>query len=148
MSRRSPIAAIALCMALAGCSDSDADAIEAGSTQGDPIAAMDVTQSRAAQSLPEWLPADFPLPEDFSVESAQEIGQNTKVLNGSTDAPLDGLYESLSADLENAGYQVRNGEDYADQDLVYFEGKGCEDCTIRITDAGLSRTMQISLSMP
>ncbi len=150
MTFRASTLAMTLSLALVACGGGeDMAATDGGVDEGAGMGADsgEVVDTASATDMPEWVPAGFPLPGDFSVVGTQDIGQYTHVLDGTTDEPLDGLYESLSEDLSSAGYEVRDSEDYAEQDLVYFDGQGCSDCTIRIVDAGPARTMRISMTL-
>ena len=122
-----------LALTLAACGTGDA-----GDTAGADVA--DVVP------MPDWLPADFPVPDDFVAESDRQFGASTYMLRGRTATPLEGLYEQYAEDLTAQGYEVRQTPELIEQDLVFFSGNGWEDSTVRIIDSGTHRTLEIGLS--
>ncbi len=123
-----------------------------GNTEDAAAMASDSEAETAAISgngdIPEWLPGGFPLPDDFKLDGANNIGTSTHLINGRSDMPADQIYDFFADGLAEAGYDVRSREDYREQNMVYFEGNGCHDCTVTFTDAGAWRTMRISLTLP
>ncbi|MEM8696350.1 MAG: hypothetical protein AAGE05_10055 [Pseudomonadota bacterium] len=132
------ILAIPLAIGLVACGD--------GETGGAASADAEAGGANGVMAMPDWFPADFPLPDDFEPESDRQFGASTFMLRGTTAAPLEGLYETLANDLGAAGFQILDRPELVEQDLVYFNGNGWEDSTIRIVDSGDRRTLEISLS--
>lgn len=97
-------------------------------------------------AMPGWLPDGFPLPDDFVALDERSIGTRTRIMRGVTDQSGDGLFDSISQNLQSAGYEVRDGESYRADNLVYFSGKGYEDSTIRIRPGDGGSLLEISLS--
>lgn len=116
---------------------------------GDDASSADASGSDAAEeviAIPDWLPADFPLPDDFVAESDRRFGASTYMLRGNTAAPMEGLYAQYVEDLSAQGFEVRETPELEEQDLVFFSGNGWEDSTVRIIDSGDRRTLEIGLS--
>lgn len=96
--------------------------------------------------MPDWLPADLKLPDDFvPVEELYMAPINASILRGVTNEPIEDLFDSLSADLIAAGYDVRLGDDYRADNLVYFSGNGYEDSTISIRPGPNDTLLDIAL---
>ncbi|PEQ14274.1 hypothetical protein B2G71_01315 [Novosphingobium sp. PC22D] len=96
--------------------------------------------------MPGWMPAEISLPGDFVPLEERSLGTRTHLLRGVTQEPGDGLYDSLSADLREAGFEVRDGEGYRADNLVYFSGNGYEDSKIDIRPGDNDTLLEISLS--
>lgn len=117
-----------------------------GGEAGDAAGAGGDAEVADVVPMPDWLPADFPVPDDFVAESDRQFGASTYMLRGRTAAPLEGLYEQYAEDLTAQGYEVRQTPELVEQNLVYFGGNGWEDSTVRIIDSGTHRTLEIGLS--
>ncbi|QLC22785.1 hypothetical protein HFP51_11700 [Parasphingopyxis sp. CP4] len=129
------IAPIALTLAACG-----------GGEAGESVDADSDAQSAESIPMPDWLPEDFPVPDDFIAESDRQFGASTYMLRGRTATPLEGLYEQYAEDLTVQGFEVRQTPELVEQDLVFFNGNGWEDSTVRIIDSGDHRTLEIGLS--
>jgi hypothetical protein len=117
-----------------------------GGEAGEAVGADSDAQSVESIPMPDWLPADFPVPDDFIAESDRQFGASTFMLRGRTATPLEGLYEQYAEDLTVQGFEVRQTPELIEQDLVFFSGNGWEDSTVRIIDSGEHRTLEIGLS--
>ncbi len=117
-----------------------------GGEAGEAADASSDAEGAAVVPMPDWLPADFPVPDDFVAESDRQFGASTYMLRGRTATPLEGLYEQYAEDLTAQGYEVRETPELIEQDLVFFSGNGWEDSTVRIIDSGEHRTLEIGLS--
>lgn len=127
-----------LALTLAACGGGEAG--DASSAEGEAL------ESVESVPMPDWLPEDFPVPDDFIAESDRQFGASTFMLRGRTAAPLEGLYEQYAEDLTAQGFEVRETPELVEQDLVFFNGNGWEDSTVRIIDSGTHRTLEIGLS--
>lgn len=96
--------------------------------------------------MPDWMPANLTLPDDFVPVEQRAIGTKTFLLRGITQQPSDKLYDSLSAALQEAGYEVRSGDDYRNENLVYFSGNGYEDSSVKIRPGPADTLLEIGLS--
>lgn len=146
-------AAIAL---IAACSEAPEPASEEPVAIGDADATAGQTVNLADYGFldggeispidtPEWMPEDLALPSDFVPVEERAIGTRTFLLRGVTQQPSEGLFENLSAGLRDAGYEVREGDGYRADNLVYFSGKGYEDSTIKIVRGESDTLLEISL---
>ncbi len=86
------------------------------------------------------------MPDDFVAESDRQFGASTYMLRGRTATPIEGLYEQYAEDLTAQGFEVRETPELVEEDLVFFNGNGWEDSTVRIIDSGDHRTLEIGLS--
>ncbi|MEM7779723.1 MAG: hypothetical protein AAF697_04925 [Pseudomonadota bacterium] len=132
--------AFALCAACGGETDSPSGAMtepEASEMTGEgsiDMAAYGFLDGQMVSpiDMPGWFPESITLPDDFVAVEAREIGTRSAVLRGVTAAPMEGLYDTLSADLEAAGYSVRKSDGLRADNLIYFGGQGYEDSGIRL----------------
>lgn len=97
-------------------------------------------------AMPDWMPNDIWLPEDFEATQVQKIGTRTYILRGITTADTEMLLDTFPSKLKEAGYDTLDREDLKDQNLVQFDEKGLDTSLIRIRDDGDRRELQISLS--
>lgn len=96
-------------------------------------------------SMPGWFPQSITLPDDFVTYEARQMGTSAAIVRGLTNEPADSLFDSLSAALREQGFEVRDGEGYRADNLVYFAGNGYEDSTIRIRPGPTDTMLDIGL---
>src|SRR5690606_38997722 len=55
--------------------------------------------------VPDWVPDDFPLPDDLDI-SMTVVEDGTSTLSGSSQAPADPLHDEVMGWLESNGYEI------------------------------------------
>jgi hypothetical protein len=75
-------------------------------------------------AAPDWLPEDLALPDDTVAVYARSLTSGRQIFYGITKEPAEGLFDILTERLRSKGYEVRDGEYYRSDNLVYFGGNG------------------------
>lgn len=97
--------------------------------------------------VPDWLPSDIYLPDDYEATQAVDIGTGNYTLRGISQLSQAELLEAYQTELASSGYNVRPPRDAdADEPFLVFGGNGVSAGGVRIRDDGDRREIQMNFT--
>lgn len=126
----------------------DAPANVSGATVPSTSTTTPITQAKRVDErvpLPDWLPTDIYLPEDFEATQVLPMPNGLHLLRGISQTSPEDLIHLYIQSLSTAGYEVVDRPGQQAKGVVQFRGKTLSDSIIRIRDDSDRRELQISL---
>jgi len=131
--------------ALSACGGADdAGSADAGDTA---MATEPMIEAPDYVGMPDWMPGNIYLPDDFTVTGSREIGTRNFLLDGTSAMSQEELLSTYRSQLEAAGYDVTPLDRMPPgEPTVQFKGNGLEAAGVAVSDTGDMREIRINFA--